>query len=325
MFVLAPVLLSALAVSAPLQEATPQESTPAPGLTLSEPASGVTLTLPEDWTFAKGDGVVMAGSADEGGFVLLAGADKNFAQVREDVKALILQRLDDVVVARSTTEGVGQTGALEEIVTVVGSGTSKRDGSAVDFAGLLVQSGETGVLALGAWKSEANGLVVAEVLKSLHIRKSAGEKGLVVTNAATGTSVTIPAGWDVLRKREGLFATCPHSSAMVVMMGWQDNFEESFVGVRSALLSWVFKDVKIGEFAAVEASYNESLGVVVAANGTAVDRGDNQPMTFTMLRVERPDMDQGAVLFGAWKDEEHAREVATLMQSLKIKAEQDSK
>lgn len=320
MFALAPVLLSALAVSTPLQEATP-----APGLTLSEPASGVTLTLPEDWTFVKGDGLIMARSADESGFVLLAGAEENFAELREDVKALILERLDDVVVARSTAEGVGENGALEEIVTVLGQGTSKHDGAVVDFAGMLVQSGETGVLVLGAWKNEANGMLVADILESLHIRESAGEKGLEVTNGTTGASVLIPAGWDVLRNREGLFATCPHGSAMVVMMGWQDNFEESFEGVRSALLGWVFKDVKVGEFAVVEAAYNKSLGLVVAANGTAVDRGDDKPMTFTMLRIEVVDLNQGAVLFGAWKDEEHAQEVAALLQSLEIKAEQDSK
>ena len=314
MFALASVLLSTLAFSTPLQEADK-----APGLTLTEPASGVTVTLPEDWTFTKGDGGLMAHSPERTGFVLLMGAEQNFDQVREDVKALILQRLTDVVVVRTTLEGVGANGALEEIVSVQGQGISKVDGELVDFAGLLVESGDTGSLLLGAWKNEASEAQVAQILASLHIRESVGEAGLEITNAAAGASVKIPAGWDVLRNREGLFATCPHGSGMVVMMGWQENFEESYDTVRSVLLGWVFKEVTIGEVAVIEAAQADRTGVVVAANGTAIDRADDKPMELTMLRIERKDKDQGAVLFGAWKDEEHAQEVAALLKSLQIK------
>ena len=114
MLPLLPLLLS-LATSAPL----PQEES---GTVLHEPKSGVTLTLPEGWEFVRGQEGLIAVSPDEHGFILLAAAEENFEKLRGDVKALILQRLDEVVVARTTIQGVDERGALEELVGASGTG-----------------------------------------------------------------------------------------------------------------------------------------------------------------------------------------------------------
>ena len=309
-----PLLLSALAVSALAQDHPAHDE----GLVLHEPKTGATLTLPETWSVATGEEGLMAASEDKRGFVLLIAAEKDFEVVREDVKALILSRLDNVVVAKSVVEGVNERGALEEVITAIGKGTSKRDGEEVEFAGLLIRSGETGALALGAWKDEANMKLVKGVLSSLHVKQSAGEGGLEITNTESGSSIVIPEGWGVIRDRKGLLATDPSGKAMAILMKWQGNFEESLTKMRSTLLTWVFKDVEIGEFAVIEASYAKDLGRVVAANGNAVDRFDEKPVEFTALRIQNVNEDMGAVLFGAWKDEQHAEKIEAMIASIKI-------
>ena len=112
---------------------------------------------------------------------------------------------------------------------------------------------------------------------------------------------------------------------MAILMNWQGNFEESLEKMRTALLLGVFKEVQIGEFAVIEASYDKSLGRVVAASGKAIDRADEKPVEFTAIRIQDVDADHGAVLFGAWKDEKHAKQIAELMASIKIKKPEKQK
>ena len=310
MLLLLPLLTSALLSTPPLQEEA--------GVVLHEPTTGATVTLPGDWSFATGGEGLMALSENKRAFVLLAAAEKDFEQVRENVRALVLARLDDVVVAKSSVEGVNERGALEEVITARGKGTSKLDGEVVEFAALLVKSDDRGVLILGAWKDEQSAELVAEVLAGLQVKKSAGVAGLEVTNQRTGTSVKIPEGWEVVRTRKGMVATCPHGNAMAILVGWQGDFEQSLEKIRGVLLGWVFKEVEFGEFAVIEASYDESLGRVIASSGKALDRADGRPVDFTALRVQLVDKNEGAVLFGAWKDEEHAKEVERLMASIRL-------
>ncbi len=317
MLALIPLVLSALAGSPHAQEDQ--------GLILHEPATGVTLTLPETWSLATNEEGLMSFSEDKRGFVLLASSKQDFEAMRKDVKALILMRLDNVVVAKTMAEGVNERGALEEIVVVTGTGMSKRDGEKVDFAGLVVKSGDAGVLVLGSWKDEANHVLVANILESLHVKKSAGKGGLEITNANTGASITIPMGWEVVRSRKGLVTTDPNGKAMAILMNWQGDFEESLTKMRTSLLTWVFKEVEIGEFAVIEATYHKSLGRVVAASGKAVDRMDDKSVEFTALRIQNMDDDHGAVLFGAWKDEQSAKQIAELMASIKIKMPEKKK
>ena len=288
------------------------------GILLHEPATGATLTLPEDWTFATGEEGLMAFSADERSFVLLRAAEKNFEQVREDVRPLILSRLDDVVVATTSIEGLNERGALEGIVKAHGVGTSKLDGEPVEFAALTLKSGEQGVLVLGAWKDAISAERVKLVLSSLHVKDSIGEAGLEITNARTGAKVKLPKGWEVVRSRKGLIAANPDGNAMAILVGWQGDFEKELARIQKVLVGWVFKEVKFGEFGIIEASHGEHMGRVVSSNGTAVDRSDDRPVDFVALRVQVPEKNEGAVLFGAWKDAEHAAQVKQLLASLRL-------
>lgn len=288
------------------------------GLTLHESKSGATVTLPEDWVLAKGEGGLMAHSEDDKGFVALIDAKKDFEAVRQDVRALVLSRLDDVTVEGVEAEGVDERGALGQLVAARGTGTSKLDGAEVDFAGLLVGAERGTALVLGAWKDDANRATVERILGSLRVQESAGKGGLVFHDAATGASVTIPEGWAVLRNRKGLIAAAPDRKALAVLMNWQGDFEAAVQKMRATLLKKVFDDVEIGEFAVVEASYHKSLGRVIAAEGSAVDRVDDLPVEFTALRIQSVDENRGAAFFGAWKDEEHAEQIAELVKSIKI-------
>jgi hypothetical protein len=262
---------------------------------------------------------MMAHSADRRGFVLLAAAEHDFEALREDVKALILERLDDVVVARQRIVGVNERGGIEEIVEAHGMGTSKLDGEPVEFAGHVVRSGDEGALVLGAWKDEQHAKLVAGILAGLHVEETAGEGGLVVTNNATGTSVTIPEGWNVLRNRKGLLATSPDRGGMAILMAWQKDFEKSLEKMRAVLTGWVFKEIAIDEFVAVEASYDEEqLVPILAARGTAIDRADDKPVQFSLLRIQQVDKNEGTALFGVWKDETHAEQVAALLASIRL-------
>ena len=61
------------------------------------------------------------------------------------------------------------------------------------------------------------------------------------------------------------------------------------------------------------------VGRVFAARGTAVDRRDKKPADFTVLRIQLADKNEGAALFGVWKDQKGAEEVRELMTSIRIK------
>jgi hypothetical protein len=286
---------------------------------LHEPTSGATLTLPSDWTFATREGALVATSPSGNGFVLIAGAERKFETIRQDVAGLIATRLDDVAIATTQAAARNERGALEQIVVVRGTGTSRIDGQTVDFAGNLVQTGETGALVLGAWKDEAHATVVTKTLRSLRVRKTAGEKGLEITNMATGASVKIPAGWDVVRSRNGLLTTSPDRAATALLLPWQDNFEKTMEKVRGNLLTWALKDVVIGEFGVAEAEFHESLGTVLAATGTAVDRMDSTPVEFSVVRLQLADTDQGAAMIGIWKNAERSAELQRMIRSIRVR------
>ena len=312
MLTLLPALLAAAASTGAVQEEA--------GTILHEPESGATLTLPAGWSFAKGgDGGFVAFSEDERGFILLASTEKPFEEAREDVKALILGRLDDVTVAKTTVVGMDERGSLEAMIAANGKGISKRDGEEVEFSALFLKSGDTCALALGAWKSPEHAEAVATILAGLHVKKSAAKGGLEMTDATTGASITFPEGWDVVASRKGILAVDPERGGMIVVLRWQGDFEKSLEETREALLTWVFKDVTLGEFAVAEASYDKSLGRVVAASGKAIDRIDAQPVDFTALRIQRVDENQGCAIFGAWKDEKRAKQVEQIFTSIKIK------
>ena len=289
------------------------------GTILHEPETGASLTLPAGWEFATGEGGLIATSADKRGFVLLAAAEENFEQVQADVRALVLTRLDNVTVARSEVQGIDERGAIEALIQAVGEGVSRIDGGRVEFLAVVAKAGDGGALALGAWKDEANAKIVAEIMEGFHIQDEVGKGDLVVTDTATGASVAIPEGWSVVRSRKGLVTASPDGGAMIISLRWQQDFERELREIRALLTGWLFKDIKLGEFAAVEASYDKSVGRVLIATGTAVDRTDGKPVQFNAMRLQRVDKDEGAALFGVWKSPEHAEMIKRVLGTVKLK------
>jgi hypothetical protein len=293
------------------------------GAILVESKTGATVVLPQGWSSVKTDEALQAVSDDGSAYVLLAAAEKKFDEIGADVRAAILAHLDDVTVETTAVVGVDERGALEGLVTANGTGISKRDGAEVEFAALVVRSGEAGALALGAWKDEKRAEQVAKILEGLRIEKVARSGGYTMTDPTTGASITFPEGWNVAASRRGILAAAPKRGAMIVILRWQDHFEESLAKTREVLLTQVFKDVTVGEFAVAEASYDKSLGRVVSASGKAQDRVDAKPVDFTVLRIQNVDDDEGCAIFGAWKDEKHAEQVKRTLASIKIAPEED--
>ena len=304
-------LLLALTLTA----AGPQEKT---GTILSEPETGATITLPEGWNFASGDEGLVAQSADKRAFILLGSSEKKFDELRADVAALVLTRLDDIVLARSVVAGVDERGALEALILADGTGVSKKDGERVDFSALVLKVGDAGALVLGAWKDPAHAELVGRVLDTLHVKQSTGEAGLMMTDVTTGASITFPAGWEVVASKRGILGASKERGALIVVLRWQEDFEKALIKTREGVAAHVFKDIEIGDFGVVEASYDKSLGRVVAAYGTAADRIDGKPVEFTALRIQNVTEDQGSAILAAWKDEKSGKQVEKVLASVKL-------
>lgn len=288
------------------------------GTILHEPHTGATVTLPANWAFTTDDVGMIARSEDMSAMVAMASAEKGFDELRENVKSFILSRLDEVVVAKTTVVAVDELGAFEQLVAVDGTGISRKDSEPVTFSGVMLRSGDAGALVLGAWKDEPGAKIVQQIINSLRIEKSAGEGGLVLTSAATGATITVPEGWKTIADRKGLLTVAPERGGMTLVLRWSGDFEKSVEKAKIVLAGWVFKDISFGEVTVVEASFDQTLAEAVTASGTAIDIVDEKPVQFCVLRMGLPETDEGALVFGAWKDEKNKKAVHEMLKSIKM-------
>jgi hypothetical protein len=67
-------------------------------------------------------------------------------------------------------------------------------------------------------------------------------------------------------------AFSPDKKALTVIMVSEGNFRATADRVRSVLRDFVFKDIRIGEFAAVSGYDEKGFAEALAANGTAKHR-----------------------------------------------------
>lgn len=315
---LIPIAVSLLAAVATARVDDHAARGPKEGTVLQDPKSGAAVTLPADWSFATDEHGLLAGNEDGSAMVALASAEKDFETLRTNVQVALVTRLDQVAVARTTVVAADELGGFEELVVSEGQGVSRRDGKPVRFSALVVRSGDAGGLILGAWKTEAAAKTVESILDTLRVETTAGKGGLVLTNAATGATITIPKGWATIADRKALLTVAPERGGMALILRWAGDFETSVAKAREVLTGWVFKDITLGEFAIVEAAYDKTLGEVIAADGKAVDVVDEKPVEFNVLRMGLPQKDEGALIFGAWKDEKHAKAVEEMLMSIKL-------
>lgn len=288
-------------------------------LELRDDPSGATIPLPAGWSLATSEKARIAVSADRRAFLLVSSTETDFDRLKSNVAGLLATHLDAIALTEAGVVEASERGAFEGLFLARGRGVSRIDGEGVEFRALIARSGEGGALALGGWKDEQHAALVHERLADLRVERVAGDAGLEVGDPATGATLTLPPGWRSSVSRQGLVAGAPERRALVVIVPWRDGFDAAAAKVRDRLLQAELKDVELGRFGIAEASYSRSLGQVISASGTAIDRQDQQPVTFTALRVERLDLDRGSAVFGAWKDEQHAREVAALLESIEIR------
>ncbi len=308
--VLSTFLLGTVAATAPAQSGP---------VLLTEPNSGVSVMLPEDWSFAASEKGLIAASGDKTGLVVLREIDRKFTEAAFDLETSVERgALRDVELDRVVIMLDRERGALEALVHARGSGLDQQ-GDRVQFALLLVKVGEEGDLVLGAWKNPRQAKTVSDILDSIHVRNPQAAGGLQLSEPETGAAITIPVGWVTMANRKGLLAASVDRGAMALIFRPRADFAAAVAQATVFLRERVFDDVQVGEFGAVkavDATLGAELGRVMVASGTATDRVDKKPVEFRVLAVKRSDTDEGALILGAWKSEKHKKQVEALLNSI---------
>ncbi|MHC5065503.1 MAG: hypothetical protein ACYTG5_16185 [Planctomycetota bacterium] len=226
--------------------------------------------------------------------------------------------------AKTTVVAVDELGAFEQLVAVDGTGIARKDGKPVTFSGLMLRSGDAGALVLGAWKNEMGAKAVGQIMDSLRIERSSEEGGLVLTDTATGATVTVPEGWKTIANRKGLLSVAPERGGMTLILRWAGDFDESVDKAKMVLTGWVFEDIEFSEVGVVEASATgKPLTMAITKSGKAIDIIDEKPVQFSVLRLSQPKMNEGALVFGAWKNETNKQAVHEMLSSIKMGKKKD--
>jgi len=290
------------------------------GSELFDKATGVAVTLPEGWALFADKVSLRAASADGRAMLVMMATKNRFEQELLTLEETVGKRLfEDVEVDQAVILLGEDRGALEAAVAMRGTAVHRRDRQPVEFAALLVKSGEAGELIFGAWKDKKHAEVVRKIVDSVHVRLPEMESGRQLTDKKTGATITIPDFWSVAAYRTGLFAFDPDRQAMALIIICEDDFEATRLRARAILTQRVFTDIRIGKFAAFAAIDTRGLGQVLAAQGTARDRIDGTPAEFMVIVAEQLEQDKGLLIVGAWKDQEQKAIVRKTLQSLHVK------
>lgn len=297
-------------------------------LQLSEPKSGVTVTLPKDWKVGAADKGLIAVNDDRSAMVVLADCAQDFGKPVPDVaKSLQRSKLRDLKIEDAVTVAEADRGALQGLISVKGSGTNE-DGDKVTFSAFIVKAGDIAGLAVGAWKDAKQAATVAGILEGICVQNPKSHEGLVLSETQTGASVTIPAGWVTMASKKGLLAWSQDRTAMTLIIRPQEKFDDAVTKASTFLKGHVLEDVEIGKFgevSATDAVHKAEFARVVGASGKAKDRTDGKPVQLRVLAVQCPELDQGAMVLGAWKDEKGAAAVKKLLESIHVAKEEPAK
>lgn len=292
---------------------------PTSGRELVDKATGVGVTLPEDWAFFVDHASLRAASGDEKALVVMMMTEQRFEQELLRLEMTVGRRhFTDVEVEQAVILLGEDRGALEGAVAMRGTAVHRKDGQPVEFAATLVKAGDAGELIFGAWKDPKHAEVVREIVDSVYVRQPEMEAGLRLTDKKTGATITIPDKWSVYAYRTGLMAFEPDRRAMTLIVRSDGDFEETRKRVRTILTQAVFTDIQIGDFAAMAGVSAEGIGRVMAANGTARHRLDGVSAEFMVIVAERLDQNSGLLIVGAWKDDKHRELVAQTLESLHL-------
>ncbi|MHC4825225.1 MAG: hypothetical protein ACYTEY_01580, partial [Planctomycetota bacterium] len=129
--------------------------------------------------------------------------------------------------------------------------------------------------------------------------------------------VTLPEGWEFFVDHVSLQATSGGERALVVMMATEKGFEQELMRLERTVGGRLFENVAIEEAVILLGEDRGGLEGAVAMHGTAVHRKDGQPVEFAATLVKAGDA--GELIFGAWKDPQHARTVREIVDSVHVK------
>jgi len=145
-----------------------------------------------------------------------------------------------------------------------------------------------------------------------------GERELY--DKATGVAVTLPEGWAFFADNVSLRATSGDGRALVVMMVTEQRFEQELLRLEMTVGGRLFRDVVVDQAVILMGEDRGGLDGAVAMRGTAVDRMDGQAVEFAATLVKSGDA--GELIFGAWKDPQHAQVVRQIVDSVHIRLPQ---
>lgn len=287
---------------------------------ISEPQSGVTVSLPRDWNVAAGKNGLLAAPEDKRAFVILFQTKDRFEEAVWKLRASLRGDVfRDVEVEKMAILVEKDRGGYEAAVVFEGKAVMRKDGAPARFAGIVVKSGEKGGLVFGAWKDAAHAKEVRAILDGVKVRMPGGKGGLILRNRKTGASIQLPEHWGVLAGRKGLLAAANDKQGMVIIAATPESFEGSIDKVRAHVSKKALDGVKLGEFEEYAVDDGVGLTEVRVARGKAKDRKDDSPVEFAVVVAELVKGDGGILVLGIWKNKEQHEHIKKMMRTLKLR------
>jgi hypothetical protein len=287
---------------------------------LFDRATGVAITLPENWEFFTNKNNLRAFSEDRSATVFMMATEGRFGEKVLTVEETAGKRFFRNVEFIEATILMGrERGALEEAVFLSGKAVDREDGQPVQFAAMLVKSGDSGELIFGSWKDREHRDIVRQIVQSVRVRLPELESGLVLTDKRTGATITIPEQWTVHGARGGLLTYSPDRGAMTLIVRCNEGFQAKRNQVRDVLTQRVFESATVGKLTEFIVADSKGFGKLLAANGTATDRVTGEPAEFMVIVAERLDeQDSGVLILGAWKTDAYQEVVRITLKSLRL-------
>jgi hypothetical protein len=288
---------------------------------LFDNATGVAITLPDNWEFFTDKNNLRAFSEDRSAMVFMMATAESFEKRLLTVEETTGERFFKDVEFEEATILMGvDRGALEEAVFLRGTAVDRKDGQGVRFAAMLIKSGETAELVFGSWKDRKHRDMVRYIVQSVRVRMPELESGLVLTDKQTGATITIPDQWSVHGARGGLLAYSPDRGAMTLIINCDEEFRAKRNQVRDILAERVFESTKVGKLTEFIATDPKGFEKLLAADGTAKDRVTGEATEFRVIVAERlGEQDSGLLVLGAWKTDAYKEMVRTTLKSLRFK------
>ena len=144
------------------------------GLVLTDKQTGATITIPEQWTVHGARGGLLTYSPDRGAMTLIIRCDEDFQAKRNQVRDILTQRVFESAKVGKLTEFItADSKGFGQLLAADGTATDRVTGEPAEFMVIVAErlgEQDSGVLILGAWKTDAYQEVVRTTLKSLRLK-----------------------------------------------------------------------------------------------------------------------------------------------------------